>query len=83
MFHSLRDATPPFALLNDTNPTKVQKMMRHQHYATVEIYVEEVKRLLEGGGCSHADADGEMWNNASNHSDQHKTIHAAQQRQSV
>lgn len=23
-------------------------MMRHQHYATTEIYVEEVQRLLEG-----------------------------------
>ncbi len=46
--HSLRHSTPTFALLNDANPTRVQKMMRHQHYATTEIYVEEVKRLLEG-----------------------------------
>lgn len=46
--HSLRHSTPTFALLNDANPTRVQKMMRHQHYATTEIYVEEVQRLLEG-----------------------------------
>ncbi len=40
---------PPsvFLLLNDANPTRVQKM-RHQHYATTEMYVEEVQRLLEG-----------------------------------
>ncbi len=46
--HSLRHSTPTFALLNDANPTRVQKMMWHQHYATTEIYVEEVQRLLEG-----------------------------------
>ncbi|MBL8075592.1 MAG: tyrosine-type recombinase/integrase [Nitrospira sp.] len=46
--HSLRHSTPPFALLNDANPTRVQEMMRHQHYATTEIYVKEVQRLLEG-----------------------------------
>ncbi len=46
--HSLRHSTPTFALLNDANPTRVQKMMRHQHYATTEIYVEEVQKLLEG-----------------------------------
>lgn len=46
--HSLRHSTPTFALLNDANPTRVQKMMRHQHYATTEIYVEEVQRLLKG-----------------------------------
>lgn len=46
--HSLRHSTPTFALLNDANPTRVQRMMRHQHYATTEIYVEEVQRLLEG-----------------------------------
>ncbi|OQW38735.1 MAG: hypothetical protein A4C66_11545 [Nitrospira sp. HN-bin3] len=46
--HSLRHSTPTFALLNDANPTRVQKMMRPQHYATTEIYVEEVQRLLEG-----------------------------------
>ncbi len=46
--HSLRHSTPTFALLNDANPTRVQKMMWHQHYATPEIYVEEVQRLLEG-----------------------------------
>jgi site-specific recombinase XerD len=46
--HSLRHSTPTFALLNDANPTQVQKMMRHRHYATTEIYVEEVQRLLEG-----------------------------------
>ena len=46
--HSLRHSTPTFALLNEANPTRVQKMMRHQHYATTEIYVEEVQKLLEG-----------------------------------
>lgn len=46
--HSLRHSTPTFALLNDANPTRVQKMMRHKHYATTELYVEEVQQLLEG-----------------------------------
>jgi integrase/recombinase XerC/integrase/recombinase XerD len=46
--HSLRHSTPTFALLNNANPTRVQKMMRHRHYATTEIYVEEVQRLLNG-----------------------------------
>ena len=46
--YSLRHSTPTFALLNDANPTRVQKMMRHQHYAMTEIYVEEVQELLEG-----------------------------------
>ncbi len=46
--HSLRHSTPTFALLNNANPTRVQKMMRHHHYATTEIYVEEVQKLLEG-----------------------------------
>jgi integrase len=46
--HSLRHSTLTFALLNDANPTRVQKMMRHQHYATTEIYVEEVQRLFKG-----------------------------------
>lgn len=46
--HSLRHSTPTFALLNEANPTRVQKMMRHKHYATTEIYVEEVQKLLEG-----------------------------------
>lgn len=45
--HSLCHSTPTFALLNDANPTRVQKIMRHQHYATTEIYVEEVQKLLE------------------------------------
>lgn len=40
-------STPTFALLNDANPTRVQKMMDHKHYATTEIYVEEVQKLLE------------------------------------
>jgi len=43
-----RRSTPTFALLNDANPMRVQKMMRHQHDATTEIYVEEVQKLLEG-----------------------------------
>ena len=46
--HSLRHSTPTFALLNDANPTRVQKMMRHKHYATTELYVEEVQKLLDG-----------------------------------
>ena len=37
---SLRHSTPTFALLNDANSTRVQKM-------TTEIYVEGVQRLLE------------------------------------
>jgi site-specific recombinase XerD len=46
--HRLRHSTPTVALLNDANQTRVQKMMRHQHYATTEMYVKEVQRLLEG-----------------------------------
>ena len=46
--YNLRYLTLAFAWFNDANPTRVQKMMRHQHYATTEIYVEEVQRLLEG-----------------------------------
>ncbi len=46
--HSLRHSTPTFALLNDASPTRVQKMMRHQHSAPTEIYVEEVQKSLEG-----------------------------------
>ena len=45
--HSLRHSTPTFAFLNDANPTRVQKMMRHQHYPTTEISVEEVQELFE------------------------------------
>ena len=45
---SLRHSTPTFALLNDANPTRVQKMMRHQHYVTTQRYVEEVQRMREG-----------------------------------
>ena len=47
VIHSLRHSTPTFGLLNDANPTLVQKVMRHQHYATTKIYVEEVQKLLE------------------------------------
>ena len=46
--HSLRHSAPTFALLNGACPTRVQRMMRHPHYATTEIYVEEVRKLLEG-----------------------------------
>lgn len=46
--HSLRHSTPTFALLNDANPVRVQKMMRHKHYSTTEIYVEEVQRMIGG-----------------------------------
>ena len=35
-------------LLSDANPTLLQKIMRHEHCATTEIYVEGVQRLLEG-----------------------------------
>ncbi len=52
-----RSATT-FAVLNDPSPTRVQKMMRHQHYARTEIYVEPVQKLLEGGGNSDADLGG-------------------------
>ncbi|MHC9062783.1 hypothetical protein ACYX34_08860 [Nitrospira sp. CMX1] len=45
--HSMRYSTPTFALLNEANPTRVQKMKRHQHDATTEMYLEEVQRLLE------------------------------------
>ncbi|MBP8153670.1 MAG: hypothetical protein R3B37_17225 [Nitrospira sp.] len=48
MMQSLRHSTPTFALLNDPNPTRGQKLMRHKHYATTEIYVEEMQKLLEG-----------------------------------
>jgi len=30
------------------NPTRVQKVMREQHYAMTEIYVVEVQKPLEG-----------------------------------
>ncbi|MDF0668781.1 MAG: hypothetical protein P0119_22240 [Nitrospira sp.] len=46
--HRLWHSTPTFALLNGANPARVQKMMRHQHYARIRIYVEEVQRLLKG-----------------------------------
>jgi len=46
--NGLRHSRAPCALLNDANPTRVQKMMRQQHYATTEIYVEEMQKLLEG-----------------------------------
>lgn len=42
VIHSLWHSTLTFALLNDANPTRVQKMMRHQHCATTEMYMEEV-----------------------------------------
>ncbi len=48
LVHNLRHFTPTFALLNDANPILEQKMMRHQHYATTKIYVEEVQKSLEG-----------------------------------
>lgn len=43
-----RRSTRTVALLNHANSTRVQEMMRHKHYATTEIYVEEVQELLEG-----------------------------------
>lgn len=48
MVHSLCHSTPTFSLLNAENPTRVQEMMRHQHYATAEIYVEQAQRSFEG-----------------------------------
>ena len=47
VLHGLRHSTPTFALLNDVNPLRVLKMMRHQHYAMMEIYVEEVEQQFE------------------------------------
>lgn len=41
-------STQTFALLNNADPTWVQKITRHQHYATMKIYVQEVQRLLKG-----------------------------------
>ncbi len=41
-------STSTVALLNDANPTRVQMMMRSQHYVTTDTSVEEVQRLLEG-----------------------------------
>ena len=46
--HSLHHSTPTFALLNDANPTRMQRMMRHRYDATIKIYIEEVQKLLEG-----------------------------------
>jgi len=37
--------TPTCVLLDDARPTRVQKIMQHQHYATPKIYVEEAQRL--------------------------------------
>lgn len=47
MVHSLRHSTPAVTWRNDANPIQMQEMMRHQHYATTEMYVEEVQKLLE------------------------------------
>ena len=46
--YSLRHSTLTFVMLSNTNSRRVQKMMWHQHYATTERYVEEVRKLLEG-----------------------------------
>jgi integrase/recombinase XerC len=46
--HSLRHSAATYALLNQAHPTQVQRMMRHRHYATTEVYVEEVQRLIAG-----------------------------------
>lgn len=46
--HSLRHSTPTYALLNKANPIQVQRMMRHKHYATTEVYVKDVQRMIDG-----------------------------------
>lgn len=46
--HSLRHSTATYALLNKANPVQVQRMMRHKHYATTEVYVSEVQQMIEG-----------------------------------
>ncbi len=45
--HGLRHSKPTLALLNDANPTRVHVMMRHKHYATTEVIVEEMQKLLQ------------------------------------
>ncbi len=46
--HCLRHSSSSFVLLNDANPTRVQKMMLlHQHYAITKIHVEEEQCLLD------------------------------------
>jgi len=37
-----------YGIQDDSTPTLVQKRIRHQHYATTEIYVEEVQKPLKG-----------------------------------
>lgn len=45
--HSLQHSAGTYATLNGVPPSQVQRMMRHKHYGTTEIYVEEVQKLLE------------------------------------
>jgi len=42
------DVLNGLSTLNGEPPSQVQRMMRHQHYTTTEIYGEEVQKLLEG-----------------------------------
>ena len=54
--HSLRHSTPTFALLNDANPTRVQKMMRYRLYATTGDLCGRSRKAAGGRGRrSHAD----------------------------
>lgn len=46
--HSLRHSTSTFALLNDANPTQVQKMMRYQHHSDDGDLCRRIEKLLEG-----------------------------------
>lgn len=46
--HSLRHSAATYVTVNDANPTQVQQMMRHKHYATTEVYVSEMQQIIEG-----------------------------------
>lgn len=46
--HSLRHSAATYATVNGANPTQVQRMMRHKHYATTEHYVREAQQMMEG-----------------------------------
>lgn len=56
IMRSLCYSPSTFALFNDTNPTRVHRMIWHRHYATSEIYVEEGQLMLEGAEGGDADA---------------------------
>ena len=46
--HSLRHSAATYATVNGANPTQVQRMMRHKHYATTEHYIREGQQMMEG-----------------------------------